>query len=206
MSALLIRVERMRRALTALASIGANHCSICPYKLHETKVGSIMWYGIYSAVIGAYPLLESPDPNDIHRPPSLRTRDVLRKLLSFNVCSLPADGSGKPYWMPLIIALGCLVVVGLLGFVLTRRKFRKRRQGRMRLTSTHADSVPNPYPEGRTFENPIYQVRPVHLSQHNLCTRKTELALDMNFFFSTFRELHGHADDRRTLLFASTAL
>lgn len=35
----------------------------------------------------------------------------------------------------------------------------------MKLTEHHADTMPHPYPEEKTFENPIYQVSE-HLTEH----------------------------------------
>ena len=71
---------------------------------------------------------------------------------------LPPDSSTKPsYLVPVIVvavvALVCVAV--LLAFKL---RARRQRNGRMKLTEKHADTLPHPYPEEKTFENPIYQV------------------------------------------------
>lgn len=71
---------------------------------------------------------------------------------------LPPDSSTKPsYLVPVIVvavvALVCVAV--LLAFKL---RVRRQRNGRMKLTEKHADTLPHPYPEEKTFENPIYQV------------------------------------------------
>ena len=99
-----------------------------------------------------------------------RSRDFqLHKVLKVSVCSFclfvcsfclfsTVLQEDKPFWVPLIIALGCVAVIVLLAFAIIRTKFAKRKSGRMRLTANHADTVPNPYPEERTFDNPIYQV------------------------------------------------
>ena len=96
-----------------------------------------------------------------------RSRDfLLHKVLKVSVCSFclfvclfsTVLQEDKPFWVPLIIALGCVAVIVLLAFAIIRTKFAKRKSGRMRLTANHADTVPNPYPEERTFDNPIYQV------------------------------------------------
>ena len=71
---------------------------------------------------------------------------------------LPPDSSTKPsYLVPVIVvavvALVCVAV--LLAFKL---RVGRQRNGRMKLTEKHADTLPHPYPEEKTFENPIYQV------------------------------------------------
>ena len=56
------------------------------------------------------------------------------------------------------------VFVAVIVFVLKTR-LQRQRNGRMKLTEHHADTLPHPYPEEKTFENPIYQVSE-HLTEH----------------------------------------
>ena len=56
------------------------------------------------------------------------------------------------------------VFVAIIVFVLKTR-LQRQRNGRMKLTEHHADTLPHPYPEEKTFENPIYQVSK-HLTEH----------------------------------------
>lgn len=71
---------------------------------------------------------------------------------------LPSDSSTKPsYLVPVIVVafVASVCVAVLLAFKL---RVRGQRNGRMKLTEKHADTLPHPYPEEKTFENPIYQV------------------------------------------------
>lgn len=56
------------------------------------------------------------------------------------------------------------VFVAVIVFVLKTR-LQRQRNGRMKLTEHHADTMLHPYPEEKTFENPIYQVSE-HLTEH----------------------------------------
>lgn len=60
-----------------------------------------------------------------------------------------------------MVALACILIVLVVVVVVVnmRSKMHHGGKGRMKLTPNHADTLPSPYPEERTFENPIYQVR-----------------------------------------------
>ena len=71
----------------------------------------------------------------------------------------------RSYVIPLVVAIAVFAVfVAIIGFVLKTR-LQRQRNGRMKLTEHHADTLPHPYPEEKTFENPIYQVSE-HLTKH----------------------------------------
>lgn len=88
---------------------------------------------------------------------------------------LPPDSSTKPsYLVPVIVvavvALVCVAV--LLAFKL---RARRQRNGRMKLTEKHADTLPHPYPEEKTFENPIYQVS----KKRGVCNLNTKKKIEL---------------------------
>ena len=71
----------------------------------------------------------------------------------------------RSYVIPLVVAIAVFAVfVAVIVFVLKTR-LQRQRNGRMKLTEHHADTLPHPYPEEKTFENPIYQVSE-HLTEH----------------------------------------
>ena len=64
----------------------------------------------------------------------------------------------RSYVIPLVVAIAVFAVfVAIIAFVFKTR-LQRQRNGRMKLTEHHADTLPHPYPEEKTFENPIYQV------------------------------------------------
>jgi hypothetical protein len=61
--------------------------------------------------------------------------------------------------VPVVVVFACLLILVIV--VITAVKCKMSHdggRGRMKLTVNHADTLPDPYPEERTFENPIYQV------------------------------------------------
>lgn len=65
--------------------------------------------------------------------------------------------STKPsYVVPVVVVTVSALAFAalLLGYIL---RVRRQKNGRMKLTDDHAETLSHPYPEGRTFENPIYQ-------------------------------------------------
>lgn len=78
--------------------------------------------------------------------------------LNFLILSLPSGLAGKSsYVIPVVIVTVLVLAMAalLLGYI---ARVRRQRNGRMKLTDKHSESLPHPYPEHRAFENPIYQV------------------------------------------------
>ncbi|XP_015780393.1 PREDICTED: uncharacterized protein LOC107358288 [Acropora digitifera] len=60
------------------------------------------------------------------------------------------------YVIPVVIVTVLVLAMAALLFGYIAR-VRRQRNGRMKLTDKHSESLPDPYPQHRTFENPIYQ-------------------------------------------------
>lgn len=57
-----------------------------------------------------------------------------------------------------MVAIAVFAVFTAIGVFVYKTRLQRQRNGRMKLTEHHADTLPQPYHEQKTFENPIYQV------------------------------------------------
>lgn len=64
----------------------------------------------------------------------------------------------RSYVVPVVFAIVVFAVFVAIGVFVYKTRLQRRRNGRMKLTEHHADTLPQPYPVEKTFENPIYQV------------------------------------------------
>lgn len=81
--------------------------------------------------------------------------------------SYPGSPTKSSYVVPIVVAAVVLVMLAVLGLFIFKLRVYRQRNGRMKLKEHHADTLPHPYPEEKTFENPIYQVRMLTLVLFN---------------------------------------
>ena len=69
----------------------------------------------------------------------------------------PGSSTKHSYVVPVVVVTIVVLIFAavLLAYFL---RVRRQRNGRMKLTDQHAERLPHPYPEEKTFENPLYQV------------------------------------------------
>ena len=78
--------------------------------------------------------------------------------LNLLILCIPSGLAAKSsYVIPVVIVTVLVLAMAALLFGYIAR-VRRQRNGRMKLTDKHSESLPDPYPQHRTFENPIYQV------------------------------------------------
>ena len=78
--------------------------------------------------------------------------------LTLLILCIPSGLAAKSsYVIPVVIVTVLVLAMAALLFGYIAR-VRRQRNGRMKLTDKHSESLPDPYPQHRTFENPIYQV------------------------------------------------
>jgi len=70
---------------------------------------------------------------------------------------LMGSSTKRSYVVPVVVAIAVFAVFTAIGVFVYKTRLLRQRNGRMKLTEHHADTLTQPYHEQKTFENPIYQ-------------------------------------------------